>query len=67
LDAYDALKANDPNALADIELPADRPVITICGAGKTSLIAAEQLRARGVEALSLAGGMKAGAWPGIAP
>lgn len=57
--AYDALKANDPNALAGVHLPADRPVVTICGAGVTSLIAAEQLRARGFEAFSLAGGMKA--------
>jgi glyoxylase-like metal-dependent hydrolase (beta-lactamase superfamily II) len=57
--AYDALKANDPNALVGVNLPADRPVVTVCGAGVTSLIAAEQLRARGFEALSLAGGMKA--------
>ncbi len=57
--AYDALKANDANALAGVHLPADRPVVTICGAGVTSLIAAEQLRARGLEAISLAGGMKA--------
>ena len=59
VDAYDALWANDANALAGVELPGDRPVITICGAGKTSLIAAELLRARGLEAFSLAGGMKA--------
>lgn len=57
--AYDALNANDPNALAGVNLPIDRPVVTICGAGMTSLTAAEQLRARGFEALSLAGGMKA--------
>ncbi|MCK6623901.1 MAG: MBL fold metallo-hydrolase [Anaerolineae bacterium] len=57
--AYDALKANDPNALAGVNLPADRPVVAICGAGVTSLTAAEQLRARGFAALSLAGGMKA--------
>jgi glyoxylase-like metal-dependent hydrolase (beta-lactamase superfamily II) len=58
-DAYDALKANDPNALAELDLPSDRPVVTVCGVGKTSLIAAEQLRARGLEVFSLAGGMKA--------
>jgi glyoxylase-like metal-dependent hydrolase (beta-lactamase superfamily II) len=57
--AYDALQANDPNALAGVNLPADRPVVTICGAGMTSLTAAEQLRAQGIEAFSLAGGMKA--------
>jgi glyoxylase-like metal-dependent hydrolase (beta-lactamase superfamily II)/rhodanese-related sulfurtransferase len=59
VDAYAALKSNDPNALADVDLPNDRPVVTVCAAGSTSMIAAEQLRARGVEARSLAGGMKA--------
>lgn len=58
VDAYDALKANDPNALAAVDLPRDKPVVTVCGAGKVSLIAAEQLRRRGLPALSLEGGMK---------
>jgi glyoxylase-like metal-dependent hydrolase (beta-lactamase superfamily II)/rhodanese-related sulfurtransferase len=59
VDAYAALKAGQPNALADLNVPADRPVVTICAAGRVSLIAAEQLRARGFDARSLAGGMKA--------
>ena len=59
VEAYDALKAGDPNALADVDLPREGPIVTVCGAGKTSVIAAEQLRARGFQALSLAGGMKA--------
>lgn len=59
VDAYDRLKAGDPTALAAVDLPPDRPVVTICAAGRTSLIAAEQLRARGLEALSLEGGMRA--------
>ena len=59
IDAYDALKANDPNALADVAFPGDIPVVTVCAAGKTSLVAAEQLQARGIQALSLEGGMKA--------
>jgi glyoxylase-like metal-dependent hydrolase (beta-lactamase superfamily II) len=59
VNAYDALRAHDPAALAEVEIPGDRPVVTVCAAGKTSLIAAEQLAARGVAALSLAGGMKA--------
>jgi rhodanese-related sulfurtransferase len=59
IDAYEALKANDPDALAGVDLPADQPVVTVCGAGKTSVIAAEQLRAHGLPAFSLAGGMKA--------
>ncbi|MSP14009.1 MAG: MBL fold metallo-hydrolase [Chloroflexi bacterium] len=58
VDAYAALKAHDPHALAGVELPADRTVVTVCGAGATSLIAARQLRERGLQAFSLAGGMK---------
>jgi glyoxylase-like metal-dependent hydrolase (beta-lactamase superfamily II) len=59
IDAYEALKAGDPDALADAAIPMDAPVVTICGAGKVSIIAMEQLRARGYDARSLAGGMKA--------
>jgi glyoxylase-like metal-dependent hydrolase (beta-lactamase superfamily II) len=59
VDAYDALKARDPAALGDVEVPSDRPVVTVCAAGKTSLVAAQHLQARGLQALSLDGGMKA--------
>ena len=59
IDAYEALKAGDPDALADAAIPMDAPVVTICGAGKVSITAMEQLRARGYDARSLAGGMKA--------
>ncbi|MBW3633837.1 MAG: MBL fold metallo-hydrolase, partial [Chloroflexi bacterium] len=59
IDAYDALKAGDPHALADAAIAMDAPVVTVCGAGKVSLTAMEQLRARGYDARSLTGGMKA--------
>lgn len=59
IDAYERLKAGDAAALASVDLPADVPIVTICAAGKTSLIAAAQLRARGLTALSLEGGMRA--------
>ena len=58
-DAYEALKRHDPNALEGLDLPAEGPVITVCAAGNTSRTAAAQLRAEGVEALSVEGGMKA--------
>src|SRR5215207_5235273 len=45
IDAYEALKAGDPDALADAAIPMDAPVVTICGAGKVSITAMEQLRA----------------------
>src|SRR5258708_22281272 len=59
IDAYAALKAHDPEALASLALPADRPAITVCAAGKTSQIAAEQLALRGLQVFSLEGGMQA--------
>lgn len=59
VNAYDALKAGDPQALKGVDIPKDRPVVTICNAGKVSQIAAERLHERGLEAFSLAGGMKA--------
>lgn len=59
VDAYEALKAGDPDALSGAEIPRDAPVVTVCGAGKVSLVAMEQLARRGYDARSLSGGMKA--------
>jgi glyoxylase-like metal-dependent hydrolase (beta-lactamase superfamily II) len=59
VDAYTALKANDPHALAAVDLPTNIPIVTVCGAGKMSLVAADQLADRGYTAYSLAGGMQA--------
>jgi glyoxylase-like metal-dependent hydrolase (beta-lactamase superfamily II)/rhodanese-related sulfurtransferase len=59
VDAYDALQKGQIGPLADMELPAGQPIVTVCGAGRTSRTAAELLSARGLNAQSLAGGMKA--------
>jgi glyoxylase-like metal-dependent hydrolase (beta-lactamase superfamily II) len=59
IDAYGALREGDPAALNELELPLDRQVVTVCNAGITSKIAMEQLRARGIDAWSLEGGMRA--------
>jgi glyoxylase-like metal-dependent hydrolase (beta-lactamase superfamily II) len=58
-DSYDALKAKDPDAMKGAELPEGQPVVTVCAAGNSSALAAEQLRGRGLEAYTLEGGMKA--------
>jgi rhodanese-related sulfurtransferase len=58
-DAYDKLKAGDPDAMEGLDVPEDGPVVTVCGAGRSSAVAAEQLRVRGYEALTLEGGMQA--------
>jgi glyoxylase-like metal-dependent hydrolase (beta-lactamase superfamily II)/rhodanese-related sulfurtransferase len=59
IDAYEALKAGQRSVLSDAELPADSPIVTVCNLGKMSDRAAEEISARGLDAVSLAGGMKA--------
>src|SRR5438309_10175386 len=58
-DAYDALRRGDPTVLADFHPTNGGRVVTVCGVGKTSMLAAERLRARGLDAVSLEGGMRA--------
>src|SRR2546426_11368745 len=58
-DAYEALRRGDPTALADFHPSNGHPVVTVCAAGNTSMLAAERLRARGLDAVSLEGGMRA--------
>ncbi|HWI46375.1 MAG TPA: rhodanese-like domain-containing protein [Rubrobacter sp.] len=59
VDANDALNSGDERAMEGLELPEGAPVVTVCGRGRSSAVAAEQLRRQGYEALSLEGGMKA--------
>src|SRR5947207_3224485 len=58
-DVYEALRRRDPNALADFHPANGDRVVTVCAAGKTSMLAAARLRARGLDAVSLEGGMRA--------
>ena len=59
VDAYDALNSGDGRAMEGLELPEGAPVVTVCGRGRSSALAAEQLRRKGYEAFSLEGGMQA--------
>jgi glyoxylase-like metal-dependent hydrolase (beta-lactamase superfamily II) len=59
VNAYEALRNGQPGALADLAIPTDRPVVTVCNAGNTSQTAADVLASRGFDARSLTGGMKA--------
>src|SRR5258706_14083518 len=59
IDAYDALRAHNPAALADVDDPSDGPVVTVCAAGKTSKFSDDQLQARGLKALILTAGRMA--------
>ena len=59
IDAYRRLNANDQSVLDEITLPGNIPVVIVCAAGRISLVAANALRKKGIEAYSLDGGMKA--------
>ncbi len=59
INAYEALRKGQPGPLLNAVLLADRPVVTVCNAGRMSEIAADFLTERGIDVLSLGGGMKA--------
>jgi rhodanese-related sulfurtransferase len=44
VDAYKQLNAGDDTALDIVELPRDSTVVTICAAGRTSLLASKLLQ-----------------------
>jgi glyoxylase-like metal-dependent hydrolase (beta-lactamase superfamily II)/rhodanese-related sulfurtransferase len=58
VDAYAELREGRPGPLATESFPADRPIVTVCNAGRMSEIAADALIGRGLDARSLVGGMK---------
>ena len=58
VDAYDAVNAGSLGALSAATLEST-PVVTVCGVGRTAGRATELLRAQGVNALTLEGGMQA--------
>jgi len=58
LDAYGDLQSGRLGPLAELNLPPG-PVVTVCGVGRTAAIATDLLRADGVEAMTLDGGMRA--------
>jgi glyoxylase-like metal-dependent hydrolase (beta-lactamase superfamily II) len=59
VNAYEALRSGQLGTLANVDLPRDRPVVTVCNAGRVSQTAAAILAQRGFDARSLTGGMKA--------
>jgi glyoxylase-like metal-dependent hydrolase (beta-lactamase superfamily II) len=59
VDAYAELRQGRPGPLATASLPTGQPIVTVCNAGKMSETAADALSARGFDARSLTGGMKA--------
>ncbi len=58
VDAYDAVKSGSLGSLAGRDFPPG-PVVTVCGTGRTAATATALLRATGVQAVTLEGGMRA--------
>lgn len=58
-DLYGRLHRDGPDAMEDLDLPANQPVVTVCAAGRTSMIAADGLSRLGHQTFSLEGGMNA--------
>lgn len=59
VDAYQSLNQGDTSLMDALEIPGDTTVVTVCAAGRTSQLASDALRQRGINAVSLEGGMKA--------
>ena len=59
VDAYTQLNAGDDSAFDFVDIPENAMVVTVCAAGRTSLLAANLLERNGFNAYSLEGGMKA--------
>src|SRR2546423_11409226 len=57
VDAYDDLQSGRLGPLAELNLPPG-PVVTVCAMGRTAAIATNLLRANGIEAVTLNGGMR---------
>jgi glyoxylase-like metal-dependent hydrolase (beta-lactamase superfamily II) len=58
VDAYDSVKSGSLGPLAKLDFPPG-PVVTVCGTGRTAAAATDLLRASGVQAVTLKGGMRA--------
>lgn len=59
IDAYKRLREGDNTALDAVDFPQDATIVTVCAAGRTSLLASKLLGTKGIKAYSLEGGMKA--------
>ena len=58
VNAYERLNKGDESVLDSVEVPENTQVVTVCAMGRTSQLAADALRKKGIDAYSLEGGMK---------
>jgi glyoxylase-like metal-dependent hydrolase (beta-lactamase superfamily II)/rhodanese-related sulfurtransferase len=59
VDARAAMRPSAPATIGGVRIPPGQPVVAVCAHGRSSLLAVRVLRERGIEALSLKGGMQA--------
>jgi glyoxylase-like metal-dependent hydrolase (beta-lactamase superfamily II)/rhodanese-related sulfurtransferase len=58
VNAYERLNKGDESVLDDVKVPENTKVVTVCAMGRTSQLAANVLRKKGIDAYSLQDGMK---------
>jgi glyoxylase-like metal-dependent hydrolase (beta-lactamase superfamily II)/rhodanese-related sulfurtransferase len=59
VNAYERLNKGDDTVLDEVDIPENTTVVTVCAMGRTSQLASDALRKKGIDAYSLQGGMKA--------
>ncbi len=59
VEARAAMQPGAPATIAGVPVPPGQPVVAVCAHGRSSVLAVRALRERGIEALSLKGGMQA--------
>jgi glyoxylase-like metal-dependent hydrolase (beta-lactamase superfamily II)/rhodanese-related sulfurtransferase len=59
VDVHAAMRPSAPATVGGVRVPPGQPVVAVCAHGRSSLLAVRAMRGRGIEALSLKGGMQA--------
>ena len=59
VDAQAVMRSGGASTIAGVSVPPGQPVVAVCAQGRSSVLAVRALRERGIEALSLRGGMQA--------
>ncbi len=59
VDVHAAMRPSAPATVGGVHVPPGQPVVAVCAHGRSSLLAVRAMRGRGIEALSLKGGMQA--------
>jgi glyoxylase-like metal-dependent hydrolase (beta-lactamase superfamily II)/rhodanese-related sulfurtransferase len=59
VDVHAAMRPSAPATVGGVRVPEGQPVVAVCAHGRSSVLAVQAMRGRGIDALSLKGGMQA--------